>query len=116
MWSKLPIVAITTVQYRNGLVLMSYEIGTIIALTVSKTPGIGEDLKSQFLIISSHQVGWSGSNGKSDLLRFIRAKAKGNEAKSEVGRPWDRKLPGVSFSRSGLCLCVSKATPSSVSR
>ena len=38
-----------------------------------------------------------------------RLKLKVNEAKSAVGRPWERKFLGFSFSRRGFKLCVSEA-------
>jgi RNA-directed DNA polymerase len=45
------------------------------------------------------------------LTRFLsfKLKLKVNEAKSAVGRPWNRKFLGFSFSRGGLRLFLSKA-------
>jgi RNA-directed DNA polymerase len=45
------------------------------------------------------------------LTRFLscKLKLKVNEAKSAVGRPWERKFLGFSFSRRGFRLCLSEA-------
>lgn len=45
------------------------------------------------------------------ITRFLssRLKLKVNEAKSAVGRPWERKFLGFTFSRRDLCLRISDA-------
>ncbi|MCK8604175.1 reverse transcriptase domain-containing protein [Desulfoferrobacter suflitae] len=45
------------------------------------------------------------------ISRYLsrKLKLKVNEAKSAVGRPWERKFLGFSFTRRGFKLCVSEA-------
>lgn len=53
----------------------------------------------------------AGQRVMESISRYLSSqlKLKVNEAKSAVGRPWERKFLGFSFSRRGFRLCVSEA-------
>ncbi len=53
----------------------------------------------------------AGQRVLASISRYLstKLKLKVNEAKSAVGRPWERKFLGFSFTRRGFKLCVSEA-------